>query len=111
MIDPEDKGRLLQAVAIVALATVGGLLGYLSRASDSGERVTFGQMALKAGSAGFCGCLVFFACQWSGLDWLATGILAGLAGWMGAEATIQVLTNQVRKRLGLDREENRDDRS
>ena len=113
MFDPESRGRLYQAIAIVLFAALGGLLGYLTRAADTGEPITLRQLWIKGAGAGFAGCLVFLACQAAGFDWVVTGILGGLAGWMGAEATIHILTEMVRKRLGLKPEakEKRDDDS
>lgn len=109
MLEPEDKGRVIQAALYLVLAAIGGILGYLTRAAESGTGITAGMLALKAAGAAFAGFLVFLVALYFSLDWIPTGILVGLAGWIGADATLQVLSTQVRKRLGLGRED-QDDR-
>lgn len=92
----------LTALAYAALASVGGVLGHLMHKIDRKEPIHLGVAALKGVAAGFTGFLILLACNALKLDEEWKGVIVGLCGWIGADATIRILEAIVRKRLGLD---------
>lgn len=109
---PDDPNfSWLKVLAFGAFAGFGGMMGHLMRTIDSGEKVTWGKAILEGLSAGFVGLCMLMACEALGLDNSWTGVIVGVSGWMGAPMTIRVLESLMLKRLGLTKEEVRDDSS
>lgn len=117
MIDPSAGGPVepflggLRAVAYAAFAAVAGALGYILRTLDSGARISYGRAVVEALSAGLVGLLAMWICQAMGLSQQWTAITVAVSGWLGANASIQVLQRIVWSKLGLNRShENETDR-
>lgn len=102
MTDHEVLYWWLTALAYAALASVGGILGHLMHKIDKKEPIVVGVAALKGVAAGFTGFLILLACNALELGEEWKGVIVGLCGWIGADATIRILEAIVRKRLGLD---------
>ncbi|MGJ8518032.1 phage holin family protein [Carnimonas bestiolae] len=106
MIDPQDKSKIWEYVLCVVFATFAGGLGYITRTAESGERISIKALIIQTLGAAFTGCIVLLICMHYGVDMIMTGIFTGLSGWMGASATLGMITRKARSKLGLDEEGN-----
>lgn len=91
----------IRSVAYTLFAAFGGAMGHLMRTIDRNQPVNWGRAALETGSAGFVGLLVLFTCQAMHMNEQWTGVIVGVSGWLGANATIRMLETIVRKKLGI----------
>lgn len=94
----------IQAAAYVAFASFGGLMGHMLRTIESGNKISWARAFIESASAGFVGLLVLLMCQAMSLSAEWTGVIVGMAGWLGANATIRIVETVVRKRLGIDKD-------
>lgn len=78
-------------------------MGHLLRVIDKGQKISWLRACLESCSAGFVGFLMMLLCQAFHLTQEWTGIVVGVAGWLGASASIRMLEVLIRQRLGLDR--------
>jgi hypothetical protein len=92
----------LKMIVYALFAAVGGFLGHLMRTIDARKKIKWGHSALQGIAAGFVGLLVFFACRALNLSEQWTGVIVGLAGWLGANASIRMLEKVVFKKLGIE---------
>jgi hypothetical protein len=93
----------LQAAMFTAFAAFAGGLGYVMRTMDAQQPVTVWRTLVQGMAAGFVGLLVMWICQSAGLSWQWMAVSVGVSGWLGAEATIQVIQKLVWNKLGLNR--------
>lgn len=100
----------LASLGNVALAVVGGLLGYIMREHDKGNPLNWWRAVLEAMSSGFVGVLVLLLCRAMNVDELWTGFAVGMFGWLGANASIRLLEGLVYRKLGVKLRENTDKR-
>lgn len=91
----------LQMTAYASFAAFGGFMGHLLRTMENGDRLKWGRAFLESGSAAFVGVLVLLMCQAMDMTQEWTGVIVGVSGWLGANATIRILESVVRKRLGI----------
>lgn len=101
----DDNFSWWQFLAYPVFAAFGGLMGYLMRAVDSGHEIRYTRALLEAMSAGFVGVLVTLACLAMDLNPLWSGVIVGVSGWLGAQASIRMLETLIYKRLGITRED------
>lgn len=87
-----------------ALAAVAGLLGHHMRNVNSRRHTTFKRSLLEAASSGFIGFLTVLLCRAMNIPYEWTGFIAGVLGWLGATASIQLFERAVRRKLGLSDE-------
>lgn len=101
----------LKALLYASFAALGGLLGHIMRAFDKKERIIWIRAILEGISAGFAGVLMMLTCNAFGLSEQWTGIIVGVTGWLGAQATIRLLEQLVYKKLAINNHEHnrRDD--
>lgn len=92
----------LQAFAYAAFASFGGFMGHLLRTMEDGKPISWGRALLEAFSAGFVGLIVLMMCQAMGFNAQWTGVIVGMAGWLGASATIRLVEKVVYKKLAID---------
>ena len=97
----------VKSVIMVAFASVAGFLGYVMRSFDNRARVLWTRAVIESMAAGFVGALTLLMCGAMGLSDQWTGVTVGVAGWLGANASMGVLSRVVFKRLGI--EQNKDD--
>ncbi len=92
-----------KGLAYVVFSAFAGGLGYILRAMNNGYNVSWKRVVVEMLGSGFSGVVVLWICQVSkvGAEW--TGIIVGITGWLGAQATILALETLVRRKLGLER--------
>lgn len=86
------------------LAASGGVLGYIMRAVDKSERVLWWRALLEGLGAAFVGLMFMFICQEMKFSAGYTGVIVGVAGWLGANVSIRLLESLIRNKLGLKSE-------
>lgn len=91
----------LRSLSYCAFSALGGMLGFLMRAHNKQEKINYGRCALEGLGAAFVGMLVLLVCEAMKLSPQWTGVIVGVCGWLGATATIVMLENVVRNKLGL----------
>lgn len=100
---PDHKITLLEIVLFPAFAAMGGMLSYLMRTlSREGEKPMLMRFLVEGMSSAFVGVLAMLACKGLDVDWYWSGLIVGVFGWIGAEASIAMLAGLVRKKLGVD---------
>ena len=101
---PENFNWLV-ATFYSAFAAMGGLLGHLMRAVDKGDELNLTRAALETFGAAFVGSLVTLACMAAELNPLWSGTVVGVAGWLGASASIRVLEIVIYKWLKISKDD------
>lgn len=91
----------VRALLYTSLAMLGGFLGQVMRDLDAGKRVRIGRAGIEGVSAGFVGLLVMLICTELALSEHWTGVIVGVSGWLGANASIRMLERVVFKRFGI----------
>lgn len=105
---PDDLKNWLMIVVYAGFAAIGGFMGYLMRTIDKEDHpISWGRAVIEAIAAGFVGVLVLFVCLALNLSQQWTGVIVGVSGWLGANASIRLLERVVYKKIGM--EVNRDD--
>lgn len=96
---------LYETASQAALAFFGGLIGALMRREAS----TWQTALLGAIGAGFVGLLVAKFCHATGVSDDMTFVFVGVAGWLGAQRTIDYLERLLERQLGVSIEHERDE--
>jgi hypothetical protein len=91
----------VKASVYATLATLGGFLGHVMRSLDKSTPISWGRAAVEGLAAGFVGLLVMLVCNAMSLSDQWTGVIVGVSGWLGANASIRVLEKLVYKKLSL----------
>jgi hypothetical protein len=99
--DPEALAAWTKTFLYSLFAAFGGVMGHLMRTIDKQEKIVWGRAALEGCAAGFVGFLTFFLCEALKLSPQWTGVIVGVFGWLGANATIRLLEGIVMQKLGL----------
>lgn len=94
-----------RAIAYSSFAALGGMLGHMIRTLDKQQKINYARAALEGVAAGFVGLLMLFTCDAMGMSKQWTGVIVGVAGWMGPSATIRVLELIVKRRLNVSNTE------
>jgi hypothetical protein len=77
-------------------------MGHLMRTIDKKETISWGRAFVESAAAGFVGLIVLFICGAMDVGEQWTGVIVGVSGWLGANATIRMLEGLVRKKLGIE---------
>lgn len=85
----------LNDIGLVVLAILGGAIGDASRGNGWRHSV------LSGVGAGFVGLLVSKLCHYAALPDDVTFVVVGIAGWLGASRSMQVIEALIEKKLGL----------
>lgn len=94
----------VKAILYAVLATFGGFLGYVMRALDKSTPISYGRAYVEGLAAGFVGLLVMLMCDVMNMPDQWTGVIVGVSGWLGANASIRMLEKLVFKKLGIHTE-------
>lgn len=97
MLNDEDR----EAIWFVLLATLGGLIGYLSSALSEKRQVKGTVAAIKAVSSGFLGYVLVLLCREYQLSYEVTGVICSIFGWIGSDAVVPLLEKIAKRRLGI----------
>lgn len=92
-----DQAWWMKLAAYTGLAWVGGALGYLMRALDQGLKPSAVRAFVESSAAAFAGLLFYLACTAANISPEMTGVIVGVAGWLGASASIRLLEPFVKK--------------
>lgn len=92
----------VKAILYATLATFGGFLGHIMRALDKSTPISYGRACVEGLAAGFVGLLVMLVCNAMSLSDQWTGVIVGVSGWLGANASIRMLEKMVFKKLGIN---------
>jgi hypothetical protein len=92
-----DGEKWVESLSQVALAAFGGLIGALMRKEASSWQTAM----LGALGAGFVGLLVAKFCHATGVSDDMTFVFVGVAGWLGAQRTIDYLERLIEEKLGV----------
>jgi len=92
-----------KTLSFVTLAGFAGAVGHALRSIEQEAPLKFSRTALESGAAGFVGLLFKLVCDEMHASEQWTGVVVGLAGWLGASASVGVLEEFVYKRLGVNR--------
>lgn len=99
---PADLIAWIKALIFASFAAFGGLMGHLMRTIDKQQKIIWSRAILEGGAAGFVGFIVLMMCNAMRLSDQWTGVIVGVCGWLGANATIRMLEKVVLKKLGLE---------
>lgn len=91
----------VKAILYATLATFGGFLGHVMRSLDKSTPIQYKRACIEGLAAGFVGLLVMLMCNATNLSEQWTGVIVGVSGWLGANASIRMLEKVVFKKLGL----------
>lgn len=98
----DERLAIIQSLLLTGFAALGGLLSYLLRVMNRDERPRAYRAFVETFSSAFVGILAIMACKALNVDVLWSGVIVGVFGWLGAEASIVILTSLVRKKLGVN---------
>lgn len=99
MLDADSE--VVKRIGYTALAAVGGLLGYVVRQQESKETFSWTKALVQTAGSGFVGLLVAMLCTAMGIEGLWLGPIVGVFGWMGAAATMDIVSKVSLGKLGL----------
>lgn len=94
-----------RALAHASFASIGGILGHVLRELDKGGKIAYARAAVDGIAAGFIGLLFLLLCDAMNLSLEWTGVIVGVSGWLGANASIRLLEAVVYKKLGVDKKD------
>ena len=99
---PQDKITIIETVLFSSFAAIGGMLSYLMRTLNKEQKPLLTKSVVETLSSAFVGLLAMLVCKALALDWYWSGVIVGVFGWVGAEASIAMLSGVIRKRLGIN---------
>lgn len=101
--DPSDSDFIqwVKMFVFAAFAAIGGFLSHLVRSFETNASFSWAKSIVAFLASGFVGILMVLVCRALKLDDTWTGLVAGTAGWLGADVTIQIVAKFVRRKLGI----------
>lgn len=97
-----NEYNIIEVLQFAGLSAMGGLLGYLMRQATREQPIKLSRATLESVASGFIGIITMFLCHAMGLPWYWSGAVVGVLGWLGAEASIVVISRVIRGKIGLD---------
>lgn len=101
MLSENEWSAWFRVIAYEIFSAFAGVMGHLMRTLDAKEKISWGRAALEGGAAAFVGYIVLQLCSATNLSESWTGVVVGVCGWLGANATIRLLEKVVTKKLGI----------
>jgi len=104
---PKDPNLIqwLRMASYAVFASVGGMLGYTMRMLEHGNPIKLPMAMMEGLASGFVGLLVYMLCESLHLSAQWTGVIVGVSGWLGANATLRILEIVVYRKLGINKDE------
>jgi hypothetical protein len=100
--------EFLKSWIYIVIAATGGVLGHLMRRFGTGQKISIGETILQGVGAAFSGYLVLLGCRSLAVPSDVSGVVIGLCGWLGADATLMLLQSYIYKKLNIGKLEGRD---
>lgn len=100
--------EFIKSWVYIVIAATGGVLGYMMRRLGSGQQIHVGETILQGVGAAFAGYLVLLGCRALAVPSEVSGVVIGLCGWLGADATLMLLQSYIYKKLNIGKLERRD---
>lgn len=94
----------LETAAYAVFAAFGGGAGYIMRQLHAKRKIGWWRAVVEALAAGFSGVLVMLLCNAMHFSDAWTGVIVGVCGWLGADATIRMLERVVARKIGAGEE-------
>lgn len=101
-LQPPSSDNWIETVFFTILAGFAGLMGYLMRNANDRRIITWERSVLETFASGFIGFLTVLLCRAMTVPYEWTGFIAGVLGWLGATATMQLFERIVRRKLGIE---------
>lgn len=101
MINPDDIPSglsWLPSLMMTLFASLGGLIGYLYRTVQTGEKVHWLRAIVEMMASAFIGSIVLMICVSYEVQFSWIGVIVGLSGW-NAGVTVRIVQTVVQKRL------------
>lgn len=99
--DPSNY-TIFHYVFLTTFGAIGGVIAYCMRTLEAGGKPTGVRAVVEAFASGFVGLTAMFMCNALEVDWRWSGAIVGVFGWLGAEASIMLIANRIRKHLGIN---------
>ncbi|MFJ2715229.1 phage holin family protein [Pseudomonas sp. NPDC087346] len=93
--------EILMSWIFVLVAAGGGILGHMMRRLGAQQPIRVGETVLQGVGAAFAGYLVLLGCRSLNIPPDAAGVIIGLCGWLGADATLLLLQDYIYKKLNI----------
>ncbi len=103
----QEKVTIMETVIMASFGAIGGMLSYLMRTLNKDQKPEVSKFIVEGLSSGFVGLLAMLMCKAMSVDPLWSGVIVGVFGWVGAEASIAILSRVIRQRLGVDNGNNK----
>ncbi|WP_223521509.1 phage holin family protein [Pseudomonas sp. GL-B-19] len=101
MNDDDPFSGFFSSWAYVVIAATGGVIGHMMRKLGARQTIKLGETALQGVGAAFAGYLVLLGCRSAGVTPEVSGVIIGLCGWLGADATLVLLQSYIYKKLNI----------
>lgn len=98
--------EIMRSWIYVSIAAVGGVLGHMMRKLGNQQPIQAGETILQGVGAAFAGYLVLLGCRSANIPPDISGVIIGLCGWLGADATLMLLQTYIYKKLNIGVEPN-----
>jgi hypothetical protein len=95
---------LLHSWVYILIAAIGGVLGHMMRKLSIREKVNMGETLLQGVGAAFAGYLMLLGCRSFSLPPEVAGVVIGLCGWLGADASLSIMQNYIYKKLQISKD-------
>ncbi|TPG65711.1 phage holin family protein [Pseudomonas arsenicoxydans] len=93
--------ELMGSWIYVLIAALGGVLGHMMRKLGAQQPIRVGETVLQGVGAAFAGYLILLGCRSLDLPSDVSGVIIGLCGWLGADATLMLLQTYIYKKLKI----------
>ncbi len=101
MNDYDLLSDFIKSWAYILISAVGGVLGHMMRRLGAQQPIHIGETTLQGVGAAFAGYLVLLGCRSAGIPPEISGVIIGLCGWLGADATLMLLQSYIYKKLKI----------
>lgn len=94
--------EFIRSWVYIMIAAIGGALGHMMRRLGSQQPIKVGETLLQAVGAAFAGYLVLLGCRSLDIPPDVSGLIIGLCGWLGADATLMLLQDYIYKKIKIN---------